>query len=106
MTCTFEVTPQLVINEPMIRTTYGESVQMTCYHVNPDTNPIRMRWYKNGTPLFTGDKYTISVIRQLHSYSLQVHNVTENDEGTYNCVADSLHSSKSVGAIHLTGTYI
>ena len=85
---------------------HGESVQMTCDHANPDTIPIRMRWYKNGTLLFTGEKYTISVIQQTHSYALQVHNVTENDEGAYNCIADSLHSSQSIGTIHLTGTSI
>ena len=84
--------------------THGESVQMTCDHSNPDAIPIRIRWYKNGTLLYTGEKYTISV--QTHSYTLHVHNVTENDEGAYNCIADSMHSAQSIGTIHLTGTYL
>ena len=90
----------------MMSATHGGSVQMTCNHANPDTIPIRMRWYKNSILLFTGEKYTISVIQQTHSYTLHVHNVTENDEGAYNCIADSLYSSQSIGTIHLTGMYL
>ena len=84
-------------------TTSGETVRLTCNHTNPDTIPIRMRWYRNETLLFTGEKYTISTIEQTHSYTLQINNVTENDEGAYKCIADSPHSSKSVETIHLTG---
>ena len=98
------VTPQLIIHEPMVTTTYGESVQLACSHANPDANPIRMLWYKGDTLLFTGEKYTISsVTQQTHSYTLQIHNVSDNDEGMYKCIADSAHSSASVGTIQLTG---
>ena len=87
----------------MMSSTHGESVQMACAHANPGTIPIRMRWYKNGTLLLAGEKYTISAVQQTHTYTLQVHNVTDDDEGAYNCIADSLHSSQSIGTIHLTG---
>ena len=82
----------------------GKSVLLTCIHANPDANhPIRMQWYKNNALLFTGEKYTISVTQQTHSYYLQVRNVTENDEGTYKCIANSLYSSQSIAMIQLTG---
>ena len=97
------VTPELTIHNPTMNATHGESVELTCNHANPDTIPIRMQWYKNDTLLFTGEKYTISVVQQTQSYTLQIHNVTENDEGVYNCIADSPHSSISVGIINLTG---
>ena len=42
------VTPQLIIDEPMVTTTYGKSAQLTCSHANPDANPIRIQWYKSG----------------------------------------------------------
>ena len=101
------VTPQLTINNPMVSAVYGESVQLTCNHANPDaTNPITVRWYKNSTLLFTGEKYTISTTQQTHSYALQIHNVSENDEGMYKCIADSLYSSPSVEMIQLTGSYM
>lgn len=98
------VTPELTIHDPMMSVTHGESVELTCNHANPDTIPIRMQWYKNDTLLFTGEKYTISVVQQTQSYTLQIHNVTENDEGVYNCIADSPHSSISIGIINLTVT--
>ena len=60
------VTPELTIHNPMMNATYGESVELTCSHANPDTIPIRMQWYKNNTLLFTGEKYTISVVRETH----------------------------------------
>ena len=98
------VTPQLIIHEPMVTTTYGESAQLTCSHANPNASPIRMQWYKSDTLLFTGGKYTISSVTQHnHSYTLQIHNVSEGDEGTYKCIADSPHSSAAVETIHLTG---
>ena len=90
----------------MMNVANGGSVQLTCNHANPNTIPIRMRWYKNHTLLLTGEKYTISVIRPTHSYVLQIHNVSKDDEGAYKCVADSPHSSESVGRIHLTGSYV
>ena len=93
----------MIIDNPMVTAIQGGSVQLTCNHTNPDSTPIRVRWYKNDTLLHTGEKYTISVIQPTHSYTLQVHNVTENDEGTYSCTADSVHSSKYVGNIQLTG---
>ena len=102
--CIHIVTPQLIIHDSVMSATHGESVQMTCDHSNSDAIPIRIRWYKNGTLLYTGEKYTISV--QTHSYTLHVHNVTENDEGAYNCIADSVHSAQSIGTIHLTGMYL
>ena len=101
------VTPQLTINNPTVSAVYGESVQLTCNHTNPDANqPVRVRWYKNSTLLFTGEKYTINVTLQTHSYTLQIHNVSENDEGMYKCIADSLYSSQSVEMIQLTGRYM
>jgi len=87
----------------MVSSAHGESIQLTCNHANPNTVPIRVRWYRNNTLLYTGEKYTISVTQQKHSYTLQIHNVTENDKGAYECIADSVHSSKSSGTIHLTG---
>ena len=101
--CPNIVTPQLIIDNSVVNGIHGRSAQLTCNHTNPNSTPIRVRWYKNNSRLFTGEKYTISVIQQLHSYTLQVHNVTESDEGIYSCVADSLHSSKSVGHIKFTG---
>ena len=43
------VTPQLIIDEPMVTTSYGESAQLTCGHANPGVNPIRIQWYKSGS---------------------------------------------------------
>lgn len=87
----------------MMSATNGGSVQLICNHANPNTIPIRVRWYKNNTLLFTGEKYAISVIRQTRSYILQIQNVSESDEGAYKCIADNPYSSRSVGTIHLTG---
>lgn len=102
----YTVTPQLTIPASTVSTIHGESVQLTCNHANPNAIPIRMRWYRNNKLLLTGEKYTISVVQPTHSYSLQIHNVSETDEGAYNCIADSLYSSETVGTIHLKGTYI
>ena len=85
------VTPQLIIDNPMVTGIQGRLTQLTCYHANPDSTPIRVRWYKNNTLLFIGEKYAISVIQQTHSYTLQIHNVTGSDKGIYSCVADSLN---------------
>ena len=87
----------------MVTAIQGRSVQLTCIHANPDSTPITVVWSRNNTLLFTGEKYTTSVIQQTHSYTLQIYNVTENDEGTYSCTASSRHSSNFVGNIQLTG---
>ena len=42
-------------------------------------------------------------VQQTHSYTLQIHNVLKDDKGMYKCIADSVHSSATVGKIHLTG---
>ena len=42
------VTPQLIMYEPMVTTSYGESAQLTCCHANPDANFLSIQWYKSG----------------------------------------------------------
>ncbi|XP_065884624.1 uncharacterized protein [Dysidea avara] len=94
--------PELTISNPVVTATQGNFAQLTCTFVAPATIPIRVQWYRNNTLLFTGEKYSYITIQQNSSYTLVIHNLTNDDQGDYYCKADSnLNVPKTVGLISL-----
>ena len=105
--CTHTAPPELTISNPVVTATQGNFAQLTCTFVAPATIPIRVQWYRNNTLLFTGEKYSYITIQQNSSYTLVIHNLTNDDQGDYYCKADSnLNVPKTVGLISLIGKYL
>ena len=50
---------------------------------------FQIMWDKNGTILETGNKY--SIYNDGDFYYLEVHHVSDADQGFYNCITTNIH---------------
>ena len=91
-------TPFINATTPMVTAIEGRTVQLNCTvsSTPPPTLQDSLRWYKDGTRLTDDTDYDFRFVN--NQFTLIIHSVDSNDEGTYICFVNNTYIPRAVNA--------